>query len=167
MLAATRALDSDLRPKAGTSDLVQDTFLEVQRDFDRLDGTSERDLFAWLTTILKHRLANNILRYHTHKRLVHLEVSIDGIDGDRASPDLPDHDADTPSSVMRRAEETCRVKEAMDSLPPSYQEVIWLRTWQQKSFAEVGKTMDRSSDAARKLWTRAVSQLSKCLDDDR
>ena len=35
---ADRRLDEDLRAKGGTSDLVQETFLEAQRDFGAVSG---------------------------------------------------------------------------------------------------------------------------------
>src|SRR5262245_66692989 len=58
LLVANEGLESDLRAKAGASDLVQDTFLEAQQAFIRFQGTSERDLLAWLRQILLYTLGN-------------------------------------------------------------------------------------------------------------
>jgi RNA polymerase sigma-70 factor (ECF subfamily) len=74
LLVANHSLDSDLRPKAGASDLVQDTFVEAQQDFSRFQGSSEPELLAWLTKILTNRLANNVRHYrYTLKRSVDRE----------------------------------------------------------------------------------------------
>jgi RNA polymerase sigma-70 factor (ECF subfamily) len=43
---AERELDAGLRAKGGASDLVQETFLEAQRDFARFRGDSEAELLA-------------------------------------------------------------------------------------------------------------------------
>ncbi len=41
---AERQLDPELKSKGGASDLVQETFLEAQRDFARFQGTSPEEL---------------------------------------------------------------------------------------------------------------------------
>ena len=48
LLVAERELDPDLRAKGSASDLVQETFLEAQRDFARFQGSSRDELRAWL-----------------------------------------------------------------------------------------------------------------------
>ena len=63
LLIADRELGADLRPKGGASDLVQETFIEAQRDFDRFGGATEAEWLAWLRQLLKHRLANFRRRY--------------------------------------------------------------------------------------------------------
>ena len=45
-------LDPDLRSKGGASDIVQETFLEAQRDFARFQGSSPEELRAWLRQVL-------------------------------------------------------------------------------------------------------------------
>src|SRR5262245_17814694 len=55
---AREEMDSVLLPKAGASDLVQETFLEAQRDLGVFRGQSEPELLAWLRQILLHNLAN-------------------------------------------------------------------------------------------------------------
>jgi DNA-directed RNA polymerase specialized sigma24 family protein len=39
---------ADLQAKAGSSDLIQETFLEAQRDFHCFAGTTEAELSEWL-----------------------------------------------------------------------------------------------------------------------
>jgi RNA polymerase sigma-70 factor (ECF subfamily) len=68
LLIANETLDSDLRPKAGASDIVQETFLDAFRDFADFRGKNEEELLAWLTHILRHRVANNVRFYRTSQR---------------------------------------------------------------------------------------------------
>src|ERR687883_158141 len=69
LLVAERELAPDLRPKGGASDLVQQTFLEAQRDFARFRGDSEEELLAWLRRLLLHNVADFSRRFHgTGKR---------------------------------------------------------------------------------------------------
>src|SRR6516164_539208 len=44
---AQRELDSALQAKGGASDLVQETFLEAQRDFAQFKGASAAEFQAW------------------------------------------------------------------------------------------------------------------------
>ena len=48
LLVANRELPSDVRPKVGASDLVQDTFLDCHRSFGLFKGDTEAGLLAWL-----------------------------------------------------------------------------------------------------------------------
>src|SRR5215472_3181235 len=71
LLIAERQLDDDLRAKGGASDLVQETFLEAQRDFARFEGTSPEELRAWLRQVLLHNVGAFTRRYRgTTKRAV-------------------------------------------------------------------------------------------------
>ncbi len=63
LLVANRNLDVDLRAKVSPSDLVQQTFLEAQRDFAQFHGNREEELLAWLDRILANNIANESRRY--------------------------------------------------------------------------------------------------------
>src|SRR5262249_48816230 len=60
---ADREFDAGLRAKGAPSDLVQETFLEAQRDFAQFQGSTEAELLAWLRRMLLHNLANFIRDY--------------------------------------------------------------------------------------------------------
>ncbi len=162
LLMAGQELDSDLRPKGGASDLVQDTFLEAQRDFAHFRGTTEQELLAWLKQILAHRLANNVRRYRgTRKRDIDREELLDSdlnpaqiVGGDPGA---------NPKDVAVGREEECRLHMALARLPKHFQQVLALRTWQRLSFAEIGNEMNKSADSVRKLWGRAVDRLNREL----
>src|SRR4051794_17576727 len=57
-----------LRGKVDDSDLIQETFLEAHRNFDRFRGASEAELVSWLRQILAANLANLVRRYYGTKR---------------------------------------------------------------------------------------------------
>ena len=75
--AAQRELDPDLRAKGGASDLVQETFLEAQRDFAQFQGSSEAELRAWLSRLLVNNVHNFTRRFRgTDKRAIDREVAL-------------------------------------------------------------------------------------------
>ncbi|MEX2114335.1 MAG: sigma-70 family RNA polymerase sigma factor [Pirellulales bacterium] len=160
---ANRKLDSDLRPRAAPSDLVQDTLLDVQLAFPKFDGTSEADLFAWLAAILDNRLANNVRRHrHTAKRSVNRETPLESVTGKEFHG--AGRDA-VPADAAISHEEQRRVQLAIQQLAARDRAVLQMRTWERKSFIEIGRELDISADAARKLWGAAVRRLRLAMRD--
>lgn len=159
---ANREIDDVLRSKAGASDLVQDTFTEAQQGFGRFRGATEEEFCAWLNAILDHRLANHARRYRgAKKREAGRELSFEVVEAVLAN--LRDPSA-TPGTRAIADDDSRRLREAMANLPAESCAVIVARTWERKSFAEVGLELGCSADAARMRWTRAVREL---LDEFR
>jgi RNA polymerase sigma-70 factor (ECF subfamily) len=162
---ANQGLDADLRAKGGASDLVQETFLEAQRDFSGFHGSSEQELLAWLRQLLLHNVANFSRRYRgTEKRHIGREVGLDqaqvaGSAGAELAADVP-----SPSSEAMAREQAEKIQRLLERLPPDYGRVIVLRNQERRSFEEIGQLMGRSADAARRLWSRAIERLQQDLE---
>jgi DNA-directed RNA polymerase specialized sigma24 family protein len=60
---ADRELPSDLRAKIGPSDIVQETAVDMQRDFGQFTGTTPEECFAWLREVLQHNVVDAIRRH--------------------------------------------------------------------------------------------------------
>jgi RNA polymerase sigma-70 factor (ECF subfamily) len=161
LLIAGKELDPELHAKGGASDLVQQTFLEAQCDFAQFHGTSEAELRAWLRQLLLHNVSNFTRRYRgTRKRAVHREVGIPA--DDSVSPGLElTATNQTPSSAAIDREQSKALQRALERLPDDYRQVIVYRYLEGRSFEEIGRLMNRSDDAASKLWSRAMRQLRK------
>lgn len=165
LLVANGSLDSDLRPKAGASDLVQDTFLEAHQDFSRFQGTTEPELLAWLTKILTNRVSNNVRQYRgTLKRDVEREVSLEAR-RDRGQANLSVQLA-APVHALIAHDDVLRLRAALSRLSKPMQEVLVLRTWERQSFVEIAAQLDGTPDSVRKLWGRAVRRLQLELQDE-
>lgn len=163
LLVANRELDSDLRQKGGASDLVQETFAGAHRDFSAFRGNTEQELLAWLTKILTNRINSNVRHYrYTHKRDLAREVSLDEDFDPRVLNPTPQPG---PEQTAIAQDDVGRLEQAMASLPDVLREVLVLRTWERHSFAEVAARLNRSEEAARKLWGRAVRRLQKEMND--
>jgi RNA polymerase sigma factor (sigma-70 family) len=57
--------------------------------------------------------------------------------------------------------------EALSRLPEHYRQVIHWRLWEEQSFEEIARRLDRSVDAARMLWWRAIASLERELNGPR
>jgi RNA polymerase sigma-70 factor (ECF subfamily) len=157
---AEHELEADLRAKGGASDLVQETFLEAQRDFKRFQGSSPEELRAWLRQVLLNNVGAFARRYrNTSKRKIAREIAIAGADS-AANPAAGLAGSTlSPSGVAMEHEQALALRAALDRLPDDYRRVIALRYLEERSFDDIGRLMDRSPDAARKLWARAMERL--------
>ncbi|HEV3256610.1 MAG TPA: sigma-70 family RNA polymerase sigma factor [Gemmataceae bacterium] len=164
LLVANQQLVPDLHGKVGASDLVQDTFVEAQRDFGRFHGASEDELLAWLRCILLNNVANVSRQYcETEKRQIKREIPLDEAPLGELLNALIDK-GQSPSSQVLAQERDEVLRQALARLPEQYRLVIRWRSYERCSFEEVGRRMDRSTEAARKLWARAIEHLEQTLE---
>lgn len=150
---ARQQMDLGLSRKAGASDLVQDTLLEAHRDFNQFSGGTEEELLAWLRRMLANNISNFVRRYkETAKRGMDREVELSANHASRMMTDT------SLSGEMQQREQFEQVQGLLKLLNEEYREVITL-WYQEKSFAEIGQLMGRSTNASRMLWMRAIERL--------
>jgi RNA polymerase sigma-70 factor (ECF subfamily) len=162
---ARQELDPDLRAKNSPSDLVQETFVEAQCAFGHFQGDTEAELLAWLRQLLLHRVGK--LRRHyrdTQKRRLAREVALGGNSSVNGPADGLAANMLSPSGQAMEHEQDQALQAALGRLPDDYRRVISLRHQEQLPFEEIGRLLQRSPDAARKLWARAVERLHEELD---
>jgi RNA polymerase sigma-70 factor, ECF subfamily len=164
LLVAQRELAPELQAKGGASDLVQQTFLEAQRDFPRFAGTTEVELLAWLRCILLHNLGKFSRQYRaTQKRGLEREVTLDGDNSAGVQKEHLAADSLTPSSHAIAREMNDALERAVERLPEDYRRVLQMRYREDLPFEEIARRMQRSVAAVRKLWARAVERLKEDL----
>lgn len=163
---ARRQIDPDLQSKGGASDVVQETFLEARRDFDRFHGTSEAELLAWLRRLLLNNLSNFARHYRaTAKRAVGDEVSLEKMrsEDDRDSG-LADGAA-SPSDEASAREQTMLLQAALARLSEEHRRVMALWHQEELSFEEIGRRLGCSPNTARSRWLKAIKRLQEDLGE--
>ncbi len=125
-------------------------------------GDRRRRISGWLRQILRNDI-NRVRRQYVEaeRRSVDRERRLD--DSSLGAPELVDL-AQTPGTDAVLREEARLLKEAMEKLPENYIQVIRLRDWEELSFPEIGRTMNLTEEAARKLWKRAITRLEEILE---
>ena len=165
LLVAQREIGDDLRAKAGASDVVQETFLEAQRDFHRFEGATPAEFRGWLRRLLLNNMANVARRYTgTGKRDPRREVVLNR-DDSTVGMQLTGADP-TPSRILVAEEEQRELLKAINRLPGHYRDAILFRHRDGMSYAEIGERLGRTPEAVRKLWARAVELLQELLESD-
>ena len=122
------------RVPADAEDLVQETYLKAFRSAGQFQpGTNLR---AWLYTIL-HNTALNRARDRARDT-----VAVDSEIVDRAAdaPSLGGLSAgasETPESLLIRETMAPELQAAIDALPESFRQAVWLRDVEEFSYAEI------------------------------
>lgn len=168
-LMAARHMDKSLQPKAGPSDIVQQSLTQVVQNFDQFRGQTAAEFRGWLKTIVINEMGKMRRNFRAEKRNIARERPMaerqaeDSVNQTKHSP------ADknpTPSSEAIVAEQIESFYEIMGQLPPDYAEVIRLRSIERMSFKEVAESMGRTHDSVTKLWYRAILKFEELLKDN-
>ena len=141
------------RVPADAEDLVQETYLRAFRASDRFEP--DTNLRAWLFTIL-HNTARNRARDRARE---HLTVDSEAVD--RAADTRPGS-SDTPEALLLRDVLAPELQSAIDALPDTFRQAVWLRDVEEFSYAEIaamleipiGTVMSRISRGRRLLFER-------------
>jgi RNA polymerase sigma-70 factor (ECF subfamily) len=164
---AAQMLDPALRAKAGASDLVQETFLEAQRDFAQFQGATEAELRAWLRRLLLNNLANFRRRYHgTDKRQLGREAPLQSDSGSGTPGGVLAAETPSPSGQAAAREQAEAVRGALRRLPDDYRQVLLWRYQEKLPFEEIGRLLRRTPNAARKLFARALERFQEEMGAD-
>jgi RNA polymerase sigma-70 factor (ECF subfamily) len=166
-LLARTQIQRNLQAKADASDLVQEAFVEAQRGFGNFEGESEGELMQWLRSILARRVARLVRHYGTQRRDVRLERRLSQ-QLDRSSQALEralEDEHTTPSRAATRRESAVVLADALEGLPGAYRDVLALRHLEGLDFEDVAARMGRTVDSVKNLWSRALGQLRRRLNE--
>ncbi len=146
------------RNPADAEDLVQETYLKAFRASDRFEpGTNLR---AWLFTIL-HNAARNRARDRARDMVM---VDSDTVERVSEAPAGLVRDTaragETPESLLLRGTLDPDLRAALDALPETFRQAVWLRDVEEFSYAEIaemlsippGTVMSRISRGRRLLF---------------
>ena len=165
-------MDSKLRRRLDTGDILQETFVSAMSAFDRFDMATESSFINWLAVIAEHKIRDAMDHAGAQRRDARREVSMVG--GTGKDPDeeqnlaevLPE-EAPSPLTRMQIKEASTQLEDAIHDLPEQYREVILLRDYSGCSWDEIAKETGRPTEsAARMVHARAMVALSKRMQTD-
>lgn len=130
-------------------DIVQDVFMKAYKNIHRFD--TERKFSSWIYRIA-HNESVNWLKKKTRAKVESLES--------RAEYGLQLADTVDVEGEYVTKEDQLMVREAIEKLPPKYQEVMDLRYLQQQSYEEISKRLDKPINTVGTLINRAKKKLA-------
>ena len=164
----TIRMDPRLRGRLDASDVIQDTFIEVQQRLVEYRRRNDMPFFLWVRFLAGQKLAQ------MHRK--HL-----GAGRRDARRELPDalgripgastatlagalmSDGVTPSEVAMRMEDEERVVSVLDELRELDREVLALRHFEGLSNLEVAQLLGIEPSAASRRYVRALARLQERL----
>jgi len=162
-------LDTKLRPKLDSIDLVQDALLLALGGLKDFTYRNEGDFLRWLSRIAENKLHDIVKKFHADKRDIRKEISFkregsstDGRFYGAAEP----IGTTTPSVIMRKKEALDRLEKALDTLKPEYKEVIVLKRIEGLTHAEIAERLNKSTNAVPMLLFRAMAALTIAYGKD-
>ena len=165
---AQRQLRRRLAARVDSADIIQQTFLEAHRGFERFEGHSEIQFASWLRTILNRNIAGQ-LRDHTRvaKRDLRRERSLD----DSRSGEEPLRrkivaGQSTPSQRAMQAEDFARLAVALGTLTKDQREAVRLRHLEGWPLARIAERLGRTPAATAGLIKRGVQALRERIIED-
>jgi RNA polymerase sigma-70 factor (ECF subfamily) len=163
---ARTCLTSALAGKADASDIVQETLLKAHQSFGSFRGASEGEFVTWLRQILAQNVAQLVRRFRTTGRSVTRERSIEDavFQSSAALAGLVTASGTSPSMAAERRDTGVVLAAALAELSDDQREIIFLRHVEELPWAEAAVRMNRSQDAARTLWTRALKKLRPLIE---
>ncbi len=162
-------LDTKLRPKLDSVDLVQDVLILALGGLKDFTYRNEGDFLRWLSRIAENRLRDILKRFHADKRDVRKEISFkqegSSTDGRCYGASEP-IGTTTPSVIMRKKEALDRLEKALDTLKPDYKAVIVLKKIEGLSHADIAERLNKSVNAVPMLLFRAMAALTIAYGKD-
>jgi RNA polymerase sigma-70 factor (ECF subfamily) len=155
MSIARDLVDRDLQAKIGASDLVQETMLDVVRDFDRLRSQDPKQVERWYREILINNF-RDLTRFfrRTRKRSVSKELPL--------TEDMPDRRSNLrPDLPMLREEQLLTMQQAIGRLPFPHQQILKWRYLDRLSYRKIATMVSRKEDAVRMMVNRSLDRLKR------
>ena len=140
--------------QCGLSDLVQKGAVDIFKGFPSFKGNCTAEFICWVRMILKNNAVDEQRKQQKPAQKAGL------IEDDTMTAPS----ADNPLAQAIQRESAADVKAVLARLPDHYAEVLRLKAWEGKKFAQIGHQMEQSEDAARKVWCRALVCFRKELE---
>jgi RNA polymerase sigma-70 factor (ECF subfamily) len=137
-------LSKPLRERVDPEDVAQEVLLAVHRDLGSLDSDEGPAFYNWLFRIAENRI-RDVAAYHGAKKRQPVAKVVPT--------------QTTPGTRAARAEQLALVRECIENLPDDYRTVVKLRRLEELPVKEVALRMDRSENAVRVLYCRALKAL--------
>jgi RNA polymerase sigma-70 factor, ECF subfamily len=161
-------LDRRLQGRIDSSDVLQDSFLEVARRAPEYLAQSNMPAFLWLRLMTGQTL-QALHRHHlkVQMRDAGQEVSLRG----RATPQANSAclaemllgRLTSPTRAARRAEMQRKLQEVLNAMEPLDREILALRHFEELSNGEIAQVLDLTKTAASNRYMRALERLKERL----
>jgi RNA polymerase sigma-70 factor (ECF subfamily) len=138
-------------PPQDAEDVTQEIFIAVLRSLHTFE---QRSLFStWLYTIVNRHITDLYRRYYKNRS---------------ADMSLEEQESlEIVAEEVTEADDSILIRQAMQDLSESHQEVILMRFADGLTFAQIADKRQQSLQAIKSLYRRAIQALEKKMDGSR
>jgi RNA polymerase sigma-70 factor (ECF subfamily) len=138
-------------PERDIEDVTQEIFIAMVKGLKGFKGNSS--LKTWLRTITNRKIADYYRKSNYKVFFQEDEQVLDGLD-------------DQEEMRFRRQQDNAiLLKRSLMQLPDHYQEIILLRFVDEYKFKEIAQIMEKSLEATKSLYRRAIQALRDEVDN--
>jgi RNA polymerase sigma-70 factor (ECF subfamily) len=148
---------SAIRPRVGTEDLVQSTFLSAYRGLDGYEDRGPGSFLNWLKAILRNRIAERLRQHQAVKRDARREEALGDSSTTSAQTDP------SPSEVASQAETGVMLIEAIATLPHDSRAVVIGYFFEEMTTKDMADALRTSESSVRRRLASALGVLRKSL----
>ena len=156
-------IDPALGARLSAEDVLHETFFLARRRWPRF-ASSGMTPYSWLYRIAMDSLIEIWRRQNCDGRDPRREIPWPDRSSAQQALKLIDS-ATTPSEALAREELRQRIQEVLSQLKPIDREVLWMRHYDQLSFADLSMLLKISENTAIKRYARALQRLQELLPD--
>lgn len=142
-------MSADLRAHLEPDDAAQEILVAVHKDFRTYRGPASTPFFKWFFVIADHKLKDLVDFFGAKKR-------------QKIEP-VMSFTQTSPSQAVVRQEEIARMNLAIAQLPEDHRLVLRLYKLEGRDVEEVAQIMNRTANAVRILYCRALKELRRVL----
>ena len=159
-------LDSRLAARVDASDVVQDTFVDAQKQLPAYLKDPKVAFYVWLRVLAHDRLAK-IHRQHlgaqcrAADREVRFPADASAMLASQIAAQGP-----TPSQPLREGERCDRIQRHLHRLPPEDREIILMRHFEEMTNGEAAQALGLTDSASTMRYGRALLRLKEMLTED-
>ena len=160
-------LDPALRSRIDTSDVLQESYLQIARRAQEFIDGVPVSLFVWIRQRVIQTLIDMQRNHFSDKRNANRERDIPSMDYGQTSclsiaRFLLD-DRTSPSMAAARSEEFEQLQSALQSMNETDREVLAMRHFEQLNNLQVAESLNLSPTAASNRYIRAVAKLGEIM----
>ena len=151
---ANSRMEPSLTGLVSPSDVVRDTIAGLPQKIGAFVGESEQELKAWLRASLCNTV-KNARRFHLQEKR--------SIVNEKNLPSSQFEDCHSPSKPMESLARISIVEKGLNEISDEDRQVLRMRHQEGLTFAEIGKALGVTADAARMSWAQAIERLKTHL----
>lgn len=160
-------MDPALRSRIDTSDVLQESYLQIARRAQEFIDGVPVSLFVWIRQRVIQTLIDMQRNHFSDKRNANRERDIPSMDYGQTSclsiaRFLLD-DRTSPSMAAARSEEFEQLQSALQTMNETDREVLAMRHFEQLNNLQVAESLNLSPTAASNRYIRAVAKLGEIM----